>query len=65
MKIPTESFATAPPITTPVTTETGGVAFETVASMTGIEQLDLLDAQHSLVLARAGGALNLAAVALP
>ena len=33
--------------------------------MTGIEQLDLLDSDASLVLARANGALNLSAVALP
>jgi hypothetical protein len=65
MKIPTDSFATAAPITEPVKTETGGVPFETVASMTGIEQLDLLDAQRSIVLARTAGGLNLAAVPLP
>ena len=65
MKIPTEGFATATPITARVETEKGGVAYETVASMTGIEQLDLLDANRSLVLARANGALNLSTVALP
>jgi hypothetical protein len=49
-----------------VKTETGGVAYETIATMKGIEQLDLLDASRTLVLARAdGGALNLATVALP
>jgi hypothetical protein len=65
MKIPTEGFGSATPITAPVKAETAGVAYETVASMKGIEQLDLLDAQHSLVLARASGGLNLAAVPLP
>ena len=44
---------------------TGGIAYETIASMTGIEQMDQLDAQRSIVLARTGGALNLSAVALP
>ncbi len=48
-----------------MTTETGGVAFETIASLKGIEQLDLLDAQRALVLARVDGALSLQAVALP
>jgi predicted Rossmann fold nucleotide-binding protein DprA/Smf involved in DNA uptake len=43
----------------------GGIGYETVTTMTGIEQLDLLDSAHSLVLARADGALNLSAVALP
>jgi hypothetical protein len=65
MKIPTDGFGTAAPITAPVKTETAGIAYETVASMKGIEQLDLLDAQHSIVLARTAGALNLAAVPLP
>ena len=65
MKIPTEAFGTAPAITAPVKTETGGVAYETVASMTGIEQMDQLDAQRSIVLARTPAGLNLSAVPLP
>jgi hypothetical protein len=65
MKIPTAGFASATPITQPVAAETGGVGYETIASMKGIEQLDLLDAGRTIVLARAGGALNLDTVALP
>ena len=66
MKIPTAGFANAAAITQPVTAETGGVGYETIAAMKGIEQLDLLDASRTLVLARAGGgALNLDTVALP
>ena len=65
MKIPTADFGTAPGITAKVTTPTGGIAYETIASMTGIEQMDQLDPQRSIVLARAAGALNLSAVALP
>lgn len=66
MKIPTDGFAAAAPITQPVTSETGGVGYETIATMKGIEQLDLLDGTRTIVLSRAdGGALNLAAVALP
>ena len=66
MKIPTDGFATASNITARVTSETGGVPFETVTSMTGIEQLDLLDDARTIVLARAaGGTLNLDVVALP
>jgi hypothetical protein len=64
MKIPTEQFGSAPSITARVT-DKGGIGYETVTTMTGIEQLDLLDSSHSLVLARANGALNLSAVALP
>jgi hypothetical protein len=33
--------------------------------MKGVEQLDLLDAQNSIVIARAGAALNLQIVPLP
>ena len=60
MKIPTNTFATATPITTPVETETGGVPFEKVTSMTGIEQLDKLDDNNSIVIARTtAGGINL------
>jgi hypothetical protein len=66
MKIPTRTFATATPITTPVETETGGVPFETVKSMTGIVQMDKLDDQNAIVLARAAtGSMNLQVVPLP
>ena len=65
MKIPTAGFATAAPITAKVTTETGGISYETIASMKGVEQMDLLDAQRSIVLARTASGLNLSAVALP
>jgi hypothetical protein len=66
MKVSTDGFATAQAITSPVTSETGGVPFEPVSSMTGVQQLDLLDAERALVLTRRdGGGLDLAAVALP
>jgi hypothetical protein len=66
MKIPTDRLGSEPGITARVAAETGGVPFEPVPSMKGIEQLDLLNDTHSLVLARSdAGALNLDAVALP
>ena len=66
MKIPTERFGSEPAITKPVTAEKGGIAYETITAMKGIEQLDLLDETHSLVMARSdAGVLNLEAVALP
>jgi hypothetical protein len=65
MKISTAEFGTAPAITTKVTTPTGGVTYETVATMTGVEQMDQLDAQRSIVLARTPAGLNLSAVVLP
>jgi hypothetical protein len=66
MKIPTKDFATATPITTPVLSETGGIPYQKITSMQGIEQLDKLDDQNSIVVARAAsGALNLQVVPLP
>ena len=51
MKIPTKDFATQAGITTPIQ-GTAGIAYETIKSMTGIQQLDLLDADHSIVVAK-------------
>ena len=66
MKIPTKSFANATPITTPVETETAGVPFEKVTSMTGIEQLDKLDDNTSIVIARnSSGGISLKTLPLP
>ena len=67
MKIPTAGFATAPALTEAVPDgETAGLAHQPIESMTGIEQLDLLDDGHALVLARTEQrALNLEAVPLP
>jgi len=65
MKIPTETFGSAAAITEPVKTETAGVPYEKITSMAGVEQMDLLDADRSIVLARTSAGLNLAAVPLP
>jgi hypothetical protein len=64
MKIPTAGFATAAPITERI----GGTAgeFERIPSLAGVEQLDKLDAQRTVVIARAEtGARNLSAAPLP
>jgi hypothetical protein len=64
MKIPTSQFAGAEPITTRIGGTKG--TFETIASMVGIEQLDLLDTGRSIVIARApDGVRSLTAVILP
>jgi hypothetical protein len=52
MKIPTATFGSETPITAPVPNGTAGVKYETIASMTGIEQLDLLDATRTIVIAK-------------
>jgi hypothetical protein len=66
MKIPTANFASASPITARIPDGTGGVAFERIPAMVNVEQLDLLDAQRSIVIARAEtGGRSLSAVTLP
>lgn len=63
VKVPTAQFATAPAITAKV--DTAG-SFEAVTSMAGVEQLDLLDAQRSVTIARTpDGARTLATTVLP
>jgi hypothetical protein len=65
MKVPTSPFGKASAITTRIP-DTGGVPFETIASMKGVQQLDLLDSSKALLLVQStAGALNLEAVALP
>ena len=65
LKIATTPFGSAAAITTPVK-GTGGVPFERVAAMTGVEQLDLLDAERTIVISRGeDGRRNLSAVILP
>lgn len=64
MKISTDGFATAAPITTRVG-GTAGVPFETIAGMVNIEQMDLLDANRTLVITRSDAGRKLAAVPLP
>lgn len=65
MKIPTDGFGSEPAITDPVE-DKAGVGYETIATMTGVEQLDLLDDTRVLIVARTdSGELNLETVELP
>ena len=65
LKIPTTDFGSAKAITERVG-GTAGVPYEKIASMTGVEQLDKLDANRSIVIATtATGDRNLTAVQLP
>jgi hypothetical protein len=64
MKIPTDGFATASPITSRIG-GTAGVPFETIATLTGVQQMDLLDATRTVIIASENGTLNLRAVPLP
>jgi len=64
IKIGTDGFATAAPITTRIG-GTAGVTFETITSMTNVEQMDLLDAGHTMVITRGASGRNLNVVVLP
>lgn len=65
MKIPASPFGKAPAVTTRIS-DTAGVPFETITSMKGVQQLDLLDPSHALLLVQSpAGALDLQAAALP
>ncbi len=65
MKIATAPFGSAAAITARVG-GTAGVPLERVAALTGVEQLDLLDADRTIVIARTeDGRRNLSAIILP
>ena len=67
MKIPTEHFESQSGLTAPVSGgNKAGITYETIAQMTGVEQLDLLDDEHVMVIARNdAGQASLERVALP
>ncbi len=66
MKIPTEPVDKAEAITEPVKVEKKGVGYETIASLKGVMQLDVLDKDHALVLVQApSGSMNLETIELP
>ena len=64
MKIPTAGFDSAAPITARVG-GTAGVPYETIATMTGVQQMDRLDAQRTVVIAKDSSGLNLQSISLP
>ena len=65
MKIPTAGFESAQGITSRVAAETAGVPFETLASFSGVEQLDLLDKGTLVLLRSRDGGRALETVAVP
>jgi hypothetical protein len=67
MKISTDKIENAEKIESPVGGGgTKGQSYETIASWTGVDQLDKLDPQHALVVRRGeGNSLNLESLALP
>jgi hypothetical protein len=67
MKIPAEPFAKAEPISTPVRGGgAAGVAFETIAELKGVMQLDKLDTERALLLVQnEDKSLSLKTITLP
>jgi hypothetical protein len=68
MKVSLEGVDKAQPITTPIKIDaTAGQKFETVASLKGVEQLDVFDKDHALILFRdkANGPATLDTIELP
>jgi hypothetical protein len=64
MKIPTASFASAIGLSAPVA-GTAGVPFETVAGLTGVEQLDRVGTDQVAILAKSDTGVSLRTIALP
>jgi hypothetical protein len=65
MKINTEKIAEAESIVAPVP-DKKGLTYETIETLTGVDQLDLLDSKHIVVLRKGeGGALTLEVLPLP
>ena len=66
MKIPADAFGSAPAITEPVTAVRAGVRYESIESMKGVDQLDLLDQDRAVIVARRDDAgVDLRIVSLP
>ena len=66
MKIPADAFGSAPAITEPVTAVRAGVRHESIESMKSVDQLDLLDQDRAVIVARRDEAgVDLRIVSLP
>ena len=67
MKIPTDGFSSANEIDEAVARgETAGIEYETITKMSGVEQLDLFDTEHAIVIKRNDvGVANLEIISLP
>ena len=66
MKISTEKITENAGLTEPVGGGgTAGQPFEKIEALQGVEQLDRLDNEHAVILARVEGSLDLRTIALP
>jgi hypothetical protein len=65
MKIPTADFGSAPGITSRVDTEKAGIAYETIADLAGVEQLDLLGKNTIVLIKSSATGKSLETVPVP
>ncbi len=64
MKLPADNLESLQPITDRIA-DKAGVAYETIADLKGVQQLDKVDDSKALVLINVNGSLDLKTVALP
>ena len=64
MRMPTTPFTNAPPIERMVP-DTAGVKYRTIASLGGVTELDRLDADRAVVIARGNAGMDLRVLPLP
>ena len=64
MKMPASAFTNAPPIERMIP-DTAGVKYETIASLRGVTELDRLDAERAVVIARGTAGMDLRVLPLP
>jgi hypothetical protein len=64
MKLPTGELGSTPALTAYVQ-GTAGVPYETITSLTNVQQLDKFSDQMALILQQNGGSLDLKTVPLP
>lgn len=65
MKIPATGFDKAEAITAKPANDTAGVKYESIKELTGVEQLDKLDAGQALLLVKGANGLDLKTIPLP
>jgi hypothetical protein len=66
MKIPTEGAGSAESITQPVRGGgTKGLAYDTIANLKGVVQMDQLDDRHAIIVVQDSSGLNLETIELP
>jgi hypothetical protein len=64
-KLQADNLEAYKPITSPTVMDTGGVPFQTISELKGVQHLAHLDDSHALVLMDGNGSVDLRAIELP